>query len=96
MMRSMTRWTLAGCMALAALWAGAIFDVGASTAEAAKSASPFAGTYVGAFHSKQLWKVTISDGGLIAGRFSIGGGRGGYGIMRGKISADGSYSLDLA
>ena len=100
-MRSKTRWALAGCMALAALaalaalGAGAIFDIGSSTVEAAKSASPFAGRYVGAFHSTRVWTVTISDGGLIAGGFSIGGGRGGSGHMRGKISTDGSYSIDL-
>jgi hypothetical protein len=86
---------LVGCMALAALGAGAIFDIGSSTAEAAKSASPFAGTYSGAFHSTRVWKVTISDEGLIASSYSIGGGRGGYGRMRGKISADGSYSIDV-
>ncbi len=97
MMRSMTRWTLAGIMALAGLatlGAGALLDVGPSTAEAA-SVSPFAGTYVGTFHSTRVWRVTISDGGLIESRFSIGGGRGGSGIMRGKVSADGSYSVEV-
>jgi len=48
MKRSMTRWTLAGCLALTAISAVAVFDVGSTTAEAAPSASPFAGSYVGA------------------------------------------------
>jgi len=37
MTRSMTRWTLAGCMALAALGAVAVFDVAPATADAASS-----------------------------------------------------------
>jgi hypothetical protein len=75
MMRSMTRWTLAGFMALAALGAVAVLDVGSSTAEAAPSVSPFAGSWSG------MWTVfevdvpigtgtfdwTISDAGRITG-----------------------------
>lgn len=91
MMRSMIRWTLAGVMVLV----GAGLDVGSATAEAAPSASPFAGTYAGAFHSTRVWKVTVSDDGLIASSYSIGGGRGGSGRMRGKISAGGSYSIEV-
>ena len=97
MKRRMTRWTLAGCMALSALGAVAVLDVGSTTADAAPSVSPFAGTYVGAdprgWHSS--WPVTISDGGLIASSFSQGRGRGPHGSISGKISADGSYSFDL-
>lgn len=37
MMRSMTRWTLAGCMALAAMGAVAVLDVAPATADAAPS-----------------------------------------------------------
>ena len=47
MTQSMTRWTLAGFMALAALGAVAVLDVGSTTAEAAPSVSPFAGSWSG-------------------------------------------------
>jgi hypothetical protein len=60
---------LAGLMALATLGAGAILDVGSSTAEAAKSASPFAGTYAGAPPMSTVnCQVTISNKGQITGR----------------------------
>ena len=88
MTRPMTRWTLAGCMALAALGAVAVFDVGAPTAEAAPSVSLFAGTYVSGG-----WPVpiTVSDGGDISSSYS-GEGRT-KGSMSGRIGGDGSYSL---
>ena len=87
-MRSMSRMAVAGCMALAALSAVAVLDVGATTAEAAPSVSLFAGTYVSGG-----WPVpiTVSDGGDISSSYS-GGGRT-KGSMSGRISGDGSYSL---
>jgi len=94
MTRSMTRWTLAGCMALAAMGAVAVFDVGSTTAEAAPSVSAFAGSYVGAdpagFHSS--WPVTISDGGRITSSFSSGA----KGSISGRVNADGSYSMTVS
>ena len=93
MTRWMTRMTVAGCMALAALGAGAVLDVGSSAAEAAPSASPFEGTYVGGDPRGYVsqWTVTISDAGRITGVRS--------GVSRDKISgqvgADGGYSLQV-
>ena len=96
MTRSMTRWTLAGCMALAAFGAAQVLDIGSATAEAAPTASPFEGTYVGGdprgyAYSALPWTLTISDAGRIAGVRS--------GFDRDKISgwvdADGGYSLSV-
>ena len=89
MTRSMTRWALAGCMALAALGAVALLDVGSTTAEAAPSVSLFAGSYVGPIpgSSYTFSAVTISD----AGRFT---GTGVSGIS-GRVSAGGSYSMTV-
>ena len=93
MRRSMTRWTLAGFMALAALGAVTVLDVGSATVEASPNASPFAGTYVGGDPRGWVsqWTVTISDGGRITGVRS--------GVSRDKISgqvgADGRYSLSV-
>src|SRR5688572_18284332 len=88
MMRSMTRWTLAGLMALAALGAVAALGVGSATAEAAPSVSPFAGTYAWTY-----WPVTItnSDGGQIKSSYSSSGGS--KGTISGRVTADGSYSF---
>jgi hypothetical protein len=88
MTRSMTRWMLAGFMALLAL--GAVLDVGSSTAEAAPSVSPFAGTYVSVD-----WPVpiTISDGGRITSSFS--GDQRSKGSISGRVSADGSFSYTV-
>ena len=95
MTRSMTRWTLAGCMALATLSAAAVLDFGAATAEAAPSVSRFAGTYVdasGVFPTT----ITISDGGRITSSYSFGSLT--YsdwtekGTISGRVIADGSYS----
>ena len=87
-MRSMTRWTLAGLMAVATISAAAVFDVGMPAADAAPSVSPFAGTY-----SSSGWPapVTVSDGGDISSSYT-GEGRT-KGTMSGRISGDGSYSL---
>ena len=87
-MRSMTRMAVAGCMALAALGAVAVLDVGSPTAEAAPSVSSFAGTYVWGH-----WPVpiTISDGGQITSSYS--GTERYKGSISGRVSADGSYSF---
>jgi hypothetical protein len=78
-------------MALAALGAAAIFDVGSPTADAAESVSPFAGKYSGGlpFAYSKLWTVTISDGGSISGTYVNHTARS----MTGQVSADGRYSL---
>jgi hypothetical protein len=94
MTRSMTRWTLAGCMALAVMGAATVFDIGSATAEAAPSVSPFAGSYVGAdprnWHS--AWAVTISDGGRITSSYSSGGYKR---SISGRVSDDESYSFTV-
>jgi len=89
MTRSMTRWALTGCMALAALGAAAMFDVGTPTAHAAPSVSLFAGNYVGPVpgSSYTFSAVTISDGGRIT---STGGSS-----ISGRVSAGGSYSITV-
>jgi len=102
MMQSMTRWTLAGFMALVAVgvaWATpssgvtttiltgpvmldeevAVLDVGSTTAEAAPSVSPFAGSWSGTFsvadsrdpefNRAGTFDWTISDEGRITGTF---------------------------
>jgi len=87
-MRSMTRWTLAGCMALAALSAVTVLNVGSAPAEAAPSVSSFAGSYVGYVPGANgSMPITISDGGRITGASSSGA------TASGRVSADGSYSL---
>ena len=87
MTRSMTRWTLVGCMALAAVGAAAVLDVGAPTAHAAPSVSPFAGTYV-----SSAWPVpiTISDSGRISSSYS--GAERENGSISGRVRDDGSFS----
>ena len=72
MTRSMTRWMLAGCMALAALGAATVLDVGSRTAEAAPDVSPFAGSWSGTWAHVEDEEVgtfdwTISDAGRISG-----------------------------
>ena len=93
MTRSMTRWTLAGCMALAAMGTVAVLDVGSSTAEAAPSVSPYAGTYVGRDPQgwRSSWTVTISDGGRITGSLPSA-----KGSVSGKVGDDGSYSFAVS
>ena len=71
----------------------AVLDVGSATAEAAPSASLFAGTY-----DWDGLPITISDGGRISGSavFSNGGEPGTYEwhvSISGRVSADGSYSF---
>ena len=100
MMRSMIRTAVAGCMALAALSAVAVLNVGSSTAEAAPSVSPFAGSYVGYVPgSNGSMSVTISDGGRISGSLpDVSGTFGGYskGSMSGRVADDGSFSLTVS
>jgi hypothetical protein len=76
MKRSMTRWTLAGCVALAALGAAAVLDVGSRAAEAAPSPSPFAGSWSGTWslpvHNESgTFDWTISDEGRITGTVHV-------------------------
>jgi hypothetical protein len=102
MTRSMTRWVLMGCTALAAFGAAAVLDVGSRAAEAAPSVSLFAGSYVGndplGWGSRiggfSSWPVTISDGGQITSSYS-GSGRT-KGSISGRVSADGSYSFTVS
>ena len=88
MTRSMSRWALAGCMALTAMGAVAVLDVASSTAEAAPSVSPFVGNYFGYVPSGSgaSVPVTISDAGKITSPSSNP-------EVSGRVSADGSYSL---
>jgi hypothetical protein len=81
MTRSMTRWAVAGCMALAALGAVAVLDVGSATAVAAPSVSQFAGTYVWDRYSPPI-TITISDSGRIRAS-----------DIDGRVLADGGYSF---
>jgi hypothetical protein len=96
-MRSMTRWTLAGCMALAAMGAAAVLDVGSSTAEAASDVSPFAGSWSGTWSAVDVALVgtydwTISDAGQITGTIDgITSGRSG--TVVGHVDADGDLVL---
>ena len=94
-MRSMTRWTLLGCMALTALSAAAVLDVGSRAAEAAPGVSQFAGTYVGADPRGYVsqWAVAISDGGRITGVRSSAFSQD---KISGQVGADGSYSLTVS
>ncbi len=85
-MRSMTRMAVAGCMALAALSAVTVLDVGSRAAEAAASVSPFAGTYAWNFWGSM---PTISDGGRISSSPSS------TTDISGRVSADGSYSITV-
>jgi hypothetical protein len=78
-------------MAVAALSAVAVLDVGSPTAEAAPSASRFAGTY-----GWDWWPapITIADGGQITSSYS--GNERYKGSISGRVSDDGSYSFTLS
>src|SRR5262245_51369254 len=99
MTRSMTRWALAGCMALAAMGAAAVLDVGAATAEAAPSVNPFAGSWSGTWSvvdSEQNGTLdfTISDAGVLSGRvYHAQDGENGWGTVVGHVRADGELVL---
>ena len=83
-------------MALAAMGAAAVLDVGSATAEAAPTVSPFAGTYVGVDPATRYYSfnVAISKAGRIAGSFGESGDRT-TGSLSGEVGADGSYSLTV-
>ena len=90
-MRSMTRWMLAGFMALAALGAVAVLDVGSPTADAAPSVSPFAGSWSGTWGRpghNGTFDWTISDAGRLSGR-TLNTVTGVGGEIRGEVRADG-------
>src|SRR5262245_58012294 len=95
MTRSRSRSAVAGCMALAALGAVSVSGVGSSTAEAAPSVSPFAGTYSGTLPLLGTWPapITISDGGRITSSYS--GFSRTKGSMSGRVGDDGSYSVTV-
>jgi hypothetical protein len=99
-MRSMSRWTLAGCMALAALGAAAVLDVGAGTAEAAPSVSQFAGSWSGTWAHVEDDDVgtadwTISDAGRITGKV-YDATQGASSTIVGHVDADGNLVLIAA
>ena len=99
MTRSMTRWALAGCMALAAVGAAAVLDVGAATAVAEPSASPFAGSWSGTWSVAEAGQdgtldLTISDAGVLSGRvYHAQDGESGWGTVVGDVRADGRLNL---
>jgi hypothetical protein len=84
-------------MALAALGAAAVFDVGSSTAEAAPSVSRFAGSWSGTwsdigFDADGTWDLTISDAGQIKGTvYYIQ--RDIYGAFVGHVGSDGKLEF---
>lgn len=90
MTRSVIRWTLAGCMAAAALSAAAVLDVGSATAEAAPGVSQFAGTYSGPDPDGLVsrWTITIDEAGQLSAR-------SGDDRISGRVGADGRYSLTV-
>ena len=96
-MRSITMsgLVLAGALAVGALAAIGGFTPGVTSAQAAPSASRFAGTYVGNDPGgwRSSWAVTISDGGRITSSYSYPNGS--KGSINGRISDDGSYSLTV-
>ena len=91
MTQSMTRWALVGVMAVAAISAAAVFDVGVPAADAAPSVSPFAGTYG---WSGWPTPITISGSGAIKSSYSYSGGS--KGSISGRVGDDGSYSFMLS
>ena len=91
MTRSMSRWALAGCMALAAMGMSAVTGVGSATADAAPSASEFAGTYA---WSSWPAPITVSDGGRITSSYTGFSRTTGY--INGRVGADGSYSFTVS
>ena len=95
-MRSMSRVAVAGCMALAALGAAAVLDVGSRAAEAAPGVGQLAGTYVGADPRgggyDSSFTVTITDGGRISAvRSDFRRDK-----ISGQVDADGSYAVSVS
>jgi hypothetical protein len=97
MMRSMTRVAVAGCLALAALGAVAVLDVGSRAAEAAPSVSPFAGSWSGTWSAegevRGTFEWTISNAGRISGTLTHAGRTDGVGGMVGHVRADGTIKF---
>ena len=96
-MRSMSRWTLAGCMALAALGAAAVLDVGSATARAEPNASQFAGSWSGTWAHVEddlvgTFDWTISDAGRLTGRV-YGTTTGSNGTIVGHVRDDGDLNI---
>jgi hypothetical protein len=71
MSRAMSRWTVAGALALAAVGAIGGFTPGVATAAAAPSVSPFAGTFSGNVPGGDFFQsIRISDRGRVSGSTS--------------------------
>ena len=81
-------------MALAALGAAAVLDVGSPVAEAAPNVSPFAGTYAGSDPRGYVsqWTIAISDGGRITGVRS----NSGRDKISGQVDSDGNYAVSVS
>jgi hypothetical protein len=99
-MRSMTRWTLSGIMALAALAAVAVFDVAPATAAEAASVSPFAGSWSGTFSLAEsgeeeavgTFNLMISDAGRLTGPWH-NTTSGTEGTFAGHVVANGNLNV---
>jgi len=92
MTRSISRWVLTGCMALAAMGA-----VGAS-AQADQPANPFAGNWYGTWSVNEggvfgTFDWTISDAGRISGRVYSTTATPGDGKIVGHVGADGNLTF---
>jgi hypothetical protein len=89
--------TVAGCMALAALSAVAVLDVGSRAAQAEPSVSPFAGSWSGTWAHVEddlvgTFDWTISDAGRLTGRV-YGTTTGSNGTVVGHVHADGDLNI---
>jgi hypothetical protein len=87
---------VAGWMALAAMGAVGVLEVGSPTAEAAPSTSPFAGNWSGTWSVAQFgvdgtWDLTVSDAGRLTGRVAVTGADAG--AIVGHVRADGNFEL---
>ena len=96
-MRTMTRWAVAGALALAGFSAATVLDEGSATAEAAPSVSPFAGSWSGTWAIAALEKGgtfdwTISDAGEITGTV-VTTTFGTSGSIVGHVGADGHIMM---
>jgi hypothetical protein len=93
MTRSMTRWTMAGALALAALGSVAVFGVASATARADPSVSPFAGSWSGPWDIAAIpdhfgvFEWTIADDGRITGTVN------GVGTIKGHVREDGTLTF---
>jgi hypothetical protein len=101
MTSTVTRWALAGALALAALGPVGGFIPGAATAEAAPDVSPFAGSWSGTWSNDGAghygrFDWTISNQGRISGRVyplpeDVSSGTGG--AVVGQVGADGNIMM---